>query len=202
MLEFNEPFLKEGETLVCFGDSLTEGDNKYVKFLQDRLPKINVINAGRGGDKTPWALTRFQQDVIDRKPDAVSILLGANDAAIGRGCWADEPPVSAEAYRCNLIWMTHLCKLAGITKISIATPLASFEGEAYKMHGDRLNEYCLAARDAADYAHCRMVPLDSMMRRLHGNAPWDELVATRDGTHPVLSTYQAIAEAMIAAWKI
>lgn len=80
MLDLESRFLEPGETIVCFGDSLTAANPGYVSFLQEKLTANQVVNAGRGGDKTPWALTRFQADVLDRKPDAVSILLGANDA--------------------------------------------------------------------------------------------------------------------------
>ena len=88
MLDLESRFLEPGETIVCFDDSLTAANPGYVSFLQEKLTANQVVNAGRGGDKTPWALTRFQADVLDRKPDAVSILLGANDAAVGRGRWA------------------------------------------------------------------------------------------------------------------
>ena len=56
MLDFSQPFLEKGEKLVCFGDSLTAGDSSYVSYLQTALPDNEIINAGRGGDKTTWAL--------------------------------------------------------------------------------------------------------------------------------------------------
>lgn len=201
MLDLTKPFLEKGETLVCLGDSLTEGANSYVKFLQEALPENTVINAGRGGDKTPWALTRFERDVFDRKPDALSIMLGANDAAVGRGCWADEPTVSAEAYRCNLVWMAHLCHMKGIKKISIATPFG-LEGKAYLAHGERVHEYNMAARDAADEMKTYTVPLDALFASLRKGAPLAELVVTRDGTHPLAQFHKDIAEAMLKAWNL
>ena len=185
MLDLESRFLEPGETIVCFGDSLTAANPGYVSFLQEKLTANQVVNAGRGGDKTPWALTRFQADVLDRKPDAVSILLGANDAAVGRGRWADEPMVSPEAYRCNLVWMTHLARLAGIRKISIATPLAAFEGATFEEQGDILAQYCLAVREewAKHPGHTG-------------------LLITRDGTHPTEDGYRMIAGAMVKAWRM
>lgn len=78
MLTFHEkPWLKRNETLVCVGDSLTAPKDGYVALLAKALGplKIRVINAGLGGDKTPQTLSRLREDVIARKPDAVSIFL-------------------------------------------------------------------------------------------------------------------------------
>ena len=201
MLDLTKPFLGKGEKLVCLGDSLTEGANSYVKYLQEALPDNEVINAGRGGDKTPWALTRFERDVWERKPDALSIMLGANDAAVGRGCWADEPMISPEAFRCNLVWMVHLCMLRGIKKISIATPFG-FEGDSYAAHGEIMTQYSLAARAAADEMKTYTVPLDVLFAKLRNNAPLTELIVTRDGTHPQAEYHKNIAEAMLTAWNL
>ena len=203
MLDLEQKFLADGETLVCFGDSLTAANPGYVSALQAKLTKNTVVNAGRGGDKTPWALTRFQSDVLDRKPDALSILLGANDAAVGRGRWADEPMVTPEAYRCNLVWMVHLARLSGIRKISIATPLGAFEGDTFREQGDILAQYALAARHAADEAKVRLVPLDAMFREEWAKHPGHTgLLLTRDGTHPTQEGYALIAKTMCRAWRM
>ncbi len=203
MLDLEHRFLEPGETVVCFGDSLTAATPGYVSFLQEKLTENQVVNAGRGGDKTPWALTRFQADVLDRKPDALSILLGANDAAVGRGCWADEPMISPEAYRCNLVWMTHLARQAGIRKVSIATPLAAFEGATFEEQGDILSLYCLAARQAANETKARFVPLDAMFREEWAKHPGHTgLLLTRDGTHPTEDGYRLISETIVRAWRM
>jgi lysophospholipase L1-like esterase len=201
MIDLTTPFLEKGEKVVCFGDSLTYGENSYVKYLRQLLPDNTFINAGRGGDKTPWALTRFQSDVLDQKPDALFVLLGANDAAVGRECWADEPIVSSEAFRCNLVWMAHLCRLNGISKISIATPFG-MEGAAYTAHGDILRDYYQAARTAADDARARLVPLDVLFCELRKGAPLSDCLITRDGLHPLAESHEHIARAIVKAWKM
>ncbi len=72
MITWEQPWLTAGDKLICFGDSITEAPNGYVLMLQELLAprKIEVINAGRGGDKTPWALTRLEASVIQPKPAA------------------------------------------------------------------------------------------------------------------------------------
>jgi acyl-CoA thioesterase-1 len=72
-----------GETIICFGDSLTEGvgageGEDYPAVLAQKLGTA-VINAGRRGDTTAQALTRLPQDVLENNPRLVIVLLGGND---------------------------------------------------------------------------------------------------------------------------
>ena len=202
MLDLTTKFLEPGETLVCFGDSLTHADPGYVSILQERLPENTVINAGVGGDKTPTALMRFRTDVIERHPDALSIFLGTNDSLVGRGRWADEPMISAEAYRCNLVWMAHTAMLNGIKKVSIVTPLAEPEGDNWYEQGDIYAEYCLAARAAANELSLRIVPVDTMFRDEWRKHPGHTgLLLTKDGVHPTEEGYKLIAETFLKAWN-
>jgi lysophospholipase L1-like esterase len=207
MLTFDTPWLEKNEKLVCFGDSLTRAQDGYVKILKDHLEKLNikVVNAGLGGDKTPAALARLRSDVISLKPDAVSVFLGANDAAVGRGVWADEPRVEPAAYKSNLIWIVHLCRLAGIKKFSIATPAWQFEGAALENCGAVMSLYCLAAREAADESGSRLVPLDAVFAQkwmTHGSQAKSGMLLTRDGTHMTPDGDTLIASTMLSAWKM
>jgi len=72
-----------GDTVVCFGDSLTEGvgappGEDYPSLLGRQLG-VPVINAGRRGDTTGQALGRLESDVLERNPRLVVVLLGGND---------------------------------------------------------------------------------------------------------------------------
>lgn len=204
------PWLAAGEKLVCFGDSLTAANPGYMTLLTEKLAEknITVINAGLGGDKTPAALTRLDSAVGIHRPDAVSILLGANDAAVGRGIWADEPVVTPECYKNNLQWIIHLLRLRyNVKKFSIATPLRRFEGSTYDMHGDILTAYHIAAREAADSMQTILVPLDTVfeaatIREQHRRDPESGYLFTKDGTHPTAEGYQMIAETFLKYWKM
>ena len=203
MIDLNVRFLEKGETVVFFGDSLTFADPGYVSLLQEQLQGISVVNAGHGGDKTVTALMRFRKDVLERKPDALSIFFGANDALIGHGRWADEPMLSPEAYRSNLVWMIHTARLAGISKVSVAIPFAELEDDYFLEDGDCFAAYCLAARKAADEMKARIVPLDSMFRNEWRKHPGHTgLLLTRDGVHPTEEGYRKIAEMFLLAWKM
>ncbi|MGO8705119.1 MAG: SGNH/GDSL hydrolase family protein [Candidatus Brocadiia bacterium] len=205
MITWEQPWLTAGDKLICFGDSITEAPKGYVLILQELLArrKIEVINAGRGGDKTPWALTRLEASVIQPKPTAVSIFLGTNDACIGRRRWADEPTVSPEAYKCNLIWMIFLCRKAGIGKFSITPPLWRVEGEQWAEQGDILAPYCLAAREAADQAQARFVPADVAFAVEWQRHPGHTgLLLTTDGVHLTDQGNRIVAETMLEAWGV
>jgi lysophospholipase L1-like esterase len=71
------------KTMVCHGDSLTEAtevDPNYTwpALTANRL-NLNVINSGIGGDTSAGLLSRFYQDVVRHRPQAVIILGGTND---------------------------------------------------------------------------------------------------------------------------
>jgi acyl-CoA thioesterase-1 len=72
-----------GETIICFGDSLTEGvgadsGGDYPSVLS-RLIGFPVINAGRRGDTTAQALERLPDAVLNKNPRLVIVFLGGND---------------------------------------------------------------------------------------------------------------------------
>lgn len=202
------PFVKRGDTLVCFGDSLTEAAPGYVRLLEDALTPlgIRIVNAGRGGDKTPAALTRLEKDVTALHPSAVSIFFGNNDAVIGRGAWRDEPVVSPLTFQENLCWMIHLCRNAGIRNISINTMTGEMEGPLLKDFGFCRNDYCQAARRAADWGNAVLVPLDAVFSNLKiqnaSSFSDDGLRYTFDGLHMNKDGYQLIADTMLKEWNL
>lgn len=76
-----------GDTIICFGDSLTYGTGAgagmdYPSDLS-RLIGKPVINAGVPGDTTAEALERLARDVLAQSPDVVLITLGGNDLKNG-----------------------------------------------------------------------------------------------------------------------
>lgn len=81
--------LKEGDTVVFYGDSITER-RIYTSFIEayvlTRFPTLNVrfVNSGWAGDTVAGGAggslrVRLQRDVIAYRPTVVTILLGMND---------------------------------------------------------------------------------------------------------------------------
>ena len=72
-------------TVVCWGDSVTVGGDastpamgyvgRFETMLQQRFPnaKIRVVNAGIGGSSTRGRLKDLQKEVLDHKPDLVTL---------------------------------------------------------------------------------------------------------------------------------
>ena len=71
------------KTIVCHGDSLTEGsdlENNYTwPHLVENQIQVNVLNRGIGGDTSGGLLSRFYPDVVRYQPEMVVILGGTND---------------------------------------------------------------------------------------------------------------------------
>lgn len=71
------------KTIVCHGDSLTEGsdlENKYAwpQLVENQI-QVTVLNRGIGGDTSGGLLGRFYPDVVRFQPEMVVILGGTND---------------------------------------------------------------------------------------------------------------------------
>ncbi len=72
-----------GTTIICFGDSLTQGagaspEHDYPSLLAKALGR-EVLNAGRSGETTQEALKRLDADVLSRDPKLVIVEFGGND---------------------------------------------------------------------------------------------------------------------------
>lgn len=69
--------------IVCIGNSITNGfpfkrSQSFPSLIREATG-FEVINKGENGETTAQVLARFQHDVIDHKPDIVTILTGTND---------------------------------------------------------------------------------------------------------------------------
>lgn len=79
--------LEQGDTLLMIGDSITEAPKGegYVSgiasLLQAVYPQlgIRVMNKGVGGHTSRDLKHRWQQDVLDHRPEWLSIKIGIND---------------------------------------------------------------------------------------------------------------------------
>lgn len=76
--------LASGQTIVFFGDSITEAGG-YIRVLRDRLkadrPELDItlVNRGHSGYRVPNIQPLLQKEVIDMAPALVVIYIGIND---------------------------------------------------------------------------------------------------------------------------
>lgn len=111
-------------TIVAFGDSTTAVRATIQQVYADRLPallaehgvKARVINSGLGGSHTGHrgendksgrrhALDRFDDAVLDQKPDVVVMQFGWNDSWVDSDNDDDASRIPVAAYRENLSLM-------------------------------------------------------------------------------------------------
>lgn len=83
-----EFFFKPGDRIVFLGDSITAQYqySTYMElYLTTRFPGGNFtfLNAGIGGDTANGGAGRFQKQVLDEKPTAITINFGMNDGGYG-----------------------------------------------------------------------------------------------------------------------
>ena len=112
-------------TIVCFGDSLTEGYQSslelgrtgftpYGQWLQEKIGEHGtVLIRGVCGEITQQMIERFPGDVLAHFPGYVVILGGTNDLGWG------VPPKTVLA---NLLWMYSEAESHGIQAVGVTIP--------------------------------------------------------------------------------
>ncbi|QDU36131.1 putative rhamnogalacturonan acetylesterase YesY [Maioricimonas rarisocia] len=206
-------------TIVTFGDSTTAPRGKltvYSDLLVRELPtaarKVQVINAGIGGNNTDMARKRFEKDVLAHDPDVVIIQFGINDAAVD--VWksppATQPRVDLDRYRENLKHFITTLRARG-THVILMTPNPLRWTPSLKQRYGRppydpddedgfnllLREYAAAARRVADQHDVPLVDVDRAFHdydRQPGQSLADLLL---DGMHPNERGQRMIADLLI-----
>lgn len=172
--------LKKDAIFVVAGDSVTDCDrdflapfwkpeslgNGYAYFLQAALtgfyPELNVqvVNRGVGGDTSAQLLERWQEDVLDLRPDLISILIGVNDAwrhFDGHARTSELIDVAGYQENCRRMLQSGLdCGAAMMVlspfmlELNTADPL-----------GSMVRQYAAAAREVAAAFHLPFVDLQA-----------------------------------------
>ncbi len=119
--------------IVCLGDSITQfgdGPTGYVGLIRAYLTNvyppngIEVLNAGVSGNTSNDELGRFDRDVLQKKPDLLTISVGVND--IWHGFDASHPQgggpggVAREIYRANVEKMVTEAQAQGIVVVILS----------------------------------------------------------------------------------
>lgn len=197
------PALRNVHRIVTMGDSITqggEGPTGYVGLLRSTLAAlyptqhIEVINAGISGHKSTDMQARFQTDVIDRKPDLVTISVGVNDVWHAYRDFAhgvDHPKgdlpngVPLPLYRETVTAMVAAAQAAGI-RVVLVSPTIIYEN-LQSVENRRLEEYVAAMQQIAREKSCIFVDLNRPFRRIIGeyqaHAGTGYKLLTVDGVH-------------------
>jgi lysophospholipase L1-like esterase len=127
-----ESLVQSGQTIAFLGDSITQqgagSPTGYVRLVESGLKAngvdVKVIGAGISGHKSNQMLERLQSDVLDKKPDWMTLSCGVNDV------WHGDRGVSLEDYKKNITEIVDRCSKAGVKVVILtATPIKENEND-------------------------------------------------------------------------
>ncbi len=182
-------------TIVSLGDSVTGvyyhtgGRRAYPEMLQIALEKaspgakVTVINAGVSGNSTQDALKRLQKDVLDHKPDLVTVMLGLNDMV----------RVPIADYQANLKTMIEKCRGIG-AEVLLCTPNAVIESGGRPTA--KLVEYCDAMKEVGKKRNVPVCDCYAAHAALRERDPLAWRLMMSDGIHPNMDGHKLNAIAI------
>lgn len=204
------------KTILLQGDSITDAgrdrqnDQKpcwgYAALVSaevncDYPGKFQVYNRGVSGDRIVDLYARMKRDIINLKPDYLSILIGVNDV------WQEfnENPngVNDEKYRrmyCMLI--EELQAALPEMKIYIMEPfcLKEYGNEAYWEDFDReVRLRAVSARFVAEKFDLPFIPLQQQLDELCAFYPVSHWLA--DGVHPTAAGHEVLKKALMTVLR-
>ncbi|MDR3691984.1 MAG: SGNH/GDSL hydrolase family protein [Fimbriimonas sp.] len=211
------PLLKGVHRVVCLGDSITqmgEGPGGYVwlvrHYLKNLYPDqtIETLNAGISGHKSTDMIARYQRDVLDRKPDLVTISVGVND--VWHGFYDNHPlgdgprGVPIDDYRRNVDTMVAQAQTAGIRVVMLSTTV--IEEDLSNRENAKAAKYNGVLREIARAHHCPFVDFQKPFRALiqayrKGTGGHDNLL-TIDGVHMNGSGNEVMAHTILSGLGI
>ena len=185
----------------------------YEGYFPDR--DYRFFNRGVGGHALGDLAARWQEDVIDLRPDVLSVFVGTNDAErhLGRLLRADDPKTVPDfdfadwerTYR-GLLDQARQANPA--LKIVLCTPFAApcgkivegALGEYYPLRQRILAQCCvIVERIAADYG-ATLVPFHRLIADLETRLPnGDATYWVWDGIHPTPAGQRLMADCWIGA---
>lgn len=191
-----KPLLEFGATprkIVCIGDSVTGvyyhtgGRRAYPEMLEVGLRQlypdaaITVVNAGISGETTQDGLRRFERDVLNQKPDLVTISFCLNDVT----------RVPPEVYRANLESLIQQCQ-EHQSQVVLCTPNAVIDTAPRPI--SKLDTYCEILRDVARQKSVPVCDQYQAGTRFKTRAPWAWRLTLSDEIHPNMDGHKRMAE--------
>ena len=204
--------IESGQKILFTGDSVTDcgsSASENINFLGHGYPifiasllganmpelELTFVNTGISGNRVRDLRSRWEKDVINHKPDVVSILIGINDT------WrrydrndATSGNVFERDYRFILEKTLH--DLPGV-QIVMMEPFLLPIPEDRRMWRADLGVKIQVVRDLAEEFADVLVPLDGIFAA--AACKREKSFWTPDGVHPTASGHALIAESWITA---
>ncbi|MFK7883406.1 MAG: SGNH/GDSL hydrolase family protein [Phycisphaerales bacterium] len=195
--------LESGQTIVFFGDSITEAGG-YIKVIEQRLsldrPRLDItlINRGHSGYRVPMIQPLLQAEVLDESPTLVVIYIGINDV------WHQTKGLGTprDVYEAGLRDMISRCHAVGV-RVVLASPtiIGEFPRGSNPLDDD-LDEYAnishrVAMETGASFCDLRTPFFDYLAK--HKMDRSDRSVLTTDGVHMTPAGDQLLIETIAAS---
>ena len=186
--------------ILFIGDSVTDcgrrddppdylGDG-YVRLIAERLPDRRAINVGISGNRVVNLRDRWHIDVVEQKPEILSVYIGINDT------WRrydDHDRTTTESFEAD--YRACLADLGGASALILVEPFVLPVTEEQEIwHEDLDGKRAVVARLAAEFG-AGFVPLQSILAAAaedHGAA-----TLAPDGVHPTELGHRMIADAWL-----
>ncbi len=204
---------KKELSIVTFGNSTTalrKGIEKvYAQRIHEALTEAGitnkVINSGIGGShtgsirdndkgKVEHGMDRFEKAVLSHHPDWVTLNFGLNDAYQDKG-EGTSSRIPIEKYIANLTYfITEIKKINGKIILLTPNPLSS---KLEQFRHDRLKIYKNAVIKLAKSENVELINSWKLFHRYAKKNPAGMEGLLPDGTHPMDTGHQLIAEKII-----
>ncbi|HZO87963.1 MAG TPA: SGNH/GDSL hydrolase family protein [Chthonomonadaceae bacterium] len=207
------PALKGVHRIVCLGDSITEQGEMpggYVWLLRHYLAviypqrPIEVINAGISGHRSNDMLARFQRDVLDKKPDLVTISVGVND--VWHGFFDNHPlgdgprGIPLDAYRSNVEAMVTQAEKAGARVVLLSTTV--IHEDLHNRENAKLVGYNAALQEIARSHNALFVdyqrPFRALITVYRNRTGGRDNLLTYDGVHMNVAGNRVMANTLLS----
>ncbi len=202
-VQAGEIVVKEGEKIAFMGDSITQAGARpggYVRLVISGLEangvKATAIPAGISGHKSNQMLARLKKDVLDKKPDWMTLSCGVNDV------WHGARGVPLEDYKKNITQIIEQCQAANV-KVVILTATMIGEDDQ-NLNNRKLAGYNDFLRSLAREKKCLMADLYQDMQIIVHKAEDKKNghLLTTDGVHMNADGNKMMAAGVLKAFGL
>lgn len=204
--------IKNGDKILFTGDSITDcgcSASENINFLGHGYPvfiaallgarnpelDLTFVNTGISGHRVSDLKARWERDVINHKPEVVSILIGINDVA---SRYSRNLPISAFEFEAEYRFILEKTRRElPEAAILLMEPFVLPLPEDRRLWRDDLDKKLQVVRDLAAELADALVPLDGIFNTAACRR--EKSFWTPDGVHPTPAGHALIAESWIAS---
>lgn len=185
-------------------DTVKQLGEGYVKLISEKFEKdkkdYKIYNRGVSGDTSVLLHSRLKSDIIDIKPDILSILIGVND--VWRICDSNSG-VGIEEYTKNYDdLLKQVCEALPNIKIILLEPFVvdgSGVKDYYNEFASTLKPYQKAVLELSKKYNTEFIPLQSEFNNVLKTHSVSYLIG--DGVHPTQEGHKLIAERLLEVFE-